>query len=76
MIYYFYYAGDKEFANNVVNAIKTKDYDAFMRLYKKEAGRDISRLPSHAWNDSANEDVYIINKENFLKIEECEYEWG
>ena len=75
MRYYFYYAGDKDFADAVKNSIKEKDFDAFMKLYKKERRNGRNRLPSEAVDDN-DKCVSILERENFEKIAEYEYEWG
>lgn len=76
LYYYFYYAGDKVFADKVKAALEQKDFDAFMTLYRKEEKRKQSRLPNHAYDNDTDQPVSILEKENFEKITGWEYEWG
>lgn len=75
MRYYFYYAGDIDFASQVEEAIKNKDFDTFMNLYKEERRTGSNRLLNEAIDDNGKR-VSILERENFEKITEYEYEWG
>ena len=76
-ITYFWYHGfyTKEEAAKIKNAIRTHDYDAFMKFYnKKRRG-----LPKFAigYNDKGSQfDVDITIRENFVKITSEESEAG
>ena len=76
LYYYFYYAGDNDFANKVEEILAKKDFDAFMKLYRKEDKRSWCRLSNHAYDEENDESVSILTKENFERITGWEYECG
>ena len=80
--YYFYYWGDEDFIKIMKYILNNKDFEAFKDLYDIEAMDDMgSRLPDYAVvyenaNDYSGTHINILEKDNFMKITEYEYEWG
>lgn len=77
--YYFYYhLNDKFPKEEVIFCIKNKDFDNFMKLYKKWG---TFYLPQDAFVTAGEDYEHSVStnitiKSNFLEITDCEYECG
>ena len=77
--YYFYYHLNDNFPKEeVISCIKNKDFDGFIKLYKKWGK---FYLPQNAFVTAGEDYEHVVstdvtNKLNFLEITDYEYECG
>ena len=74
IVYYFYHHGDPRFEQKILKLLHDGNYEEFMKCYAKEI--KTGRLPQEARNRETSGYGDITKKENFLKIDFAECEWG
>lgn len=79
--YYFYNFGNHKIASRIINCIKKKDFEGFMKFFNSPDNGTKYDLPDEIIVNTGNDDedpdfLDVTDKDSFLKITYTESEHG